>query len=45
MTSVPMSSMVCITDSSFVSGQAIAVDGGNTAGRDHGVTKLMGLSQ
>jgi NAD(P)-dependent dehydrogenase (short-subunit alcohol dehydrogenase family) len=33
------------SDASFVSGQAIAVDGGYTAGRDHGVTKLMGLSQ
>ncbi len=32
------------SDASFVSGQAIAVDGGYTAGRDHGVTKLMGLS-
>jgi len=31
-------------DASFVSGQAIAVDGGYTAGRDHGVTKVMGLS-
>jgi NAD(P)-dependent dehydrogenase (short-subunit alcohol dehydrogenase family) len=30
-------------DASFVSGQAIAVDGGFTAGRDHGVTELMGL--
>lgn len=28
---------------SFVSGQAIAVDGAYTAGRDHGVTELMGL--
>lgn len=28
---------------SFVSGQAIAVDGAFTAGRDHGVTRLMGL--
>jgi len=28
---------------SFVSGQAIAVDGAYTAGRDHGVTRLMGL--
>jgi NAD(P)-dependent dehydrogenase (short-subunit alcohol dehydrogenase family) len=32
------------SDASFVSGQAIAVDGGYTAGRDHGVTRLLGLS-
>jgi NAD(P)-dependent dehydrogenase (short-subunit alcohol dehydrogenase family) len=31
-------------DASFVSGQAIAVDGGYTAGRDHGMTELMGLA-
>jgi NAD(P)-dependent dehydrogenase (short-subunit alcohol dehydrogenase family) len=31
------------TDASFVSGQAIAVDGGYTAGRDHGVVKLFGF--
>ena len=30
-------------DASFVTGAAIAVDGGYTAGRDHGVTALMGL--
>jgi len=30
-------------DASFISGQAIVVDGGYTAGRDHGVTELMGL--
>ncbi len=30
-------------DASFLTGQAIAVDGGYTAGRDHGVTDLMGL--
>lgn len=33
------------TDASFVSGQAIAVDGGYTAGRDHHVTELMGLGE
>ena len=31
-------------DASFLTGQAIAVDGGYTAGRDHGVTELMGLT-
>jgi NAD(P)-dependent dehydrogenase (short-subunit alcohol dehydrogenase family) len=31
-------------DASFVTGQAVAVDGGYLAGRDHGVTKLLGLS-
>ena len=30
-------------DASFVSGQAIAVDGGYTAGRDHGVTEMFGF--
>jgi NAD(P)-dependent dehydrogenase (short-subunit alcohol dehydrogenase family) len=30
-------------DASFVSGQALAVDGGYTAGRDHHVTEMMGL--
>ena len=32
-------------DASFVSGQAIAVDGGYTAGRDHQVTELMSLGE
>ena len=31
------------SDASFVTGQAVAVDGGYTAGRDHGVTELFGL--
>jgi NAD(P)-dependent dehydrogenase (short-subunit alcohol dehydrogenase family) len=30
-------------DAGYVTGQAIAVDGGYTAGRDHGVTDMMGL--
>lgn len=33
------------TEASFLTGQAIAVDGGYTAGRDHGVTELMGLDE
>jgi len=31
-------------DASFVTGHALAVDGGYTAGRDHGVTERMGLA-
>jgi len=30
-------------DASFVTGQAIAVDGGYTAGRDHVVTDMFGI--
>jgi NAD(P)-dependent dehydrogenase (short-subunit alcohol dehydrogenase family) len=32
------------TDASFVTGHALVVDGGYTAGRDHGVTQMLGLS-
>ena len=31
-------------DASFITGHALPVDGGYTAGRDHGVTKMLGLS-
>ena len=31
-------------DASFVTGLAMPVDGGYTAGRDHGVTDMLGLS-
>jgi len=32
------------SDASFVTGHALVVDGGYTAGRDHGVTEVLGLS-
>ncbi len=32
------------SDASFVTGHTLVVDGGYTAGRDHGLTRLMGLS-
>lgn len=32
------------SDASFVTGHALTVDGGYTAGRDHGITRLVGLS-
>lgn len=31
------------SDASFITGHAMVVDGGYTAGRDHGVTSMMGL--
>jgi NAD(P)-dependent dehydrogenase (short-subunit alcohol dehydrogenase family) len=32
------------SEASFITGHALVVDGGYTAGRDHGVTELLGLS-
>jgi NAD(P)-dependent dehydrogenase (short-subunit alcohol dehydrogenase family) len=31
-------------DASFITGHSLIVDGGYTAGRDHGVTEMLGLS-
>ena len=37
-------SFLLSADASFVTGHALVVDGGCTAGRDRGVTKLLGLA-